>query len=588
MLKVMESILVPPVDPSKAFDVRQGVGDLSRLVSRFRRSAASKSAAVESAAVESAAVGSAAVESAAVESAASGSERERDPNRVNRVNRWPGRGGITAAAEGGHSFALVGAVPGPSMNDTRLQLMVDMFDGACRRGVNALCIHATVESYLTFPTGFVERTCVLQHMFGVGVPSLDALGPRSAARVIRARLNSKVDWSTLGLVMIENVFSVSRSALARCCALVAHLVNRPTVAWGGLQVIASGCPIQSSLPIQYSAKPAEYAFLAECHEWCAWFAQTYVVPTEGEVNPRLCRILTSSNGKTRAERSAHAACVHVCASSGQGVCTVYAFAKSARAKMAQRAGPRVAVGVRLLVRGETDMSYLTHGDVYERERVREREREWVDSRSHSHSHSRSHSRSHSQARSDVPVDCCEGLLRQLCREDDVPLRLSVVRALTELGVDGECQMFTEGDAVMWVCGPRRGEVGVVVDGSGNRVSVSCGGSEVVSVDRTIRHVDVMSSCGITLEVDSVPLLNVTHTTSRLASMFRVHPSLRVHIDPFGFERSHVSALALECRFCDRLSYSSVPDPDKVYMLSDDLGKSCAYFEIHTSPSSHLT
>lgn len=222
---------------------------------------------------------------------------------------------VLRVAGAGMNVAIISA----SVRRDQREAVRYLAESAAGLGVPCVIFHGTRNSFLTFPTTSstsisaapsVVHHHVLPHILSLGT-TLDTMPAEMAARVIRKRFVSElavlVKATQRPLVIIEDVFSLSRAALARAEAIISALfriesggggggggrirgVTTTTssagaastrwggaavsgAGWGGAQVVVSGCPIRSIAPLQLR-KTDDFDFLPCTVEWERWFPIT--------------------------------------------------------------------------------------------------------------------------------------------------------------------------------------------------------------------------------------------------------------------------------------------------------------------------
>lgn len=497
------------------------------------------------------------------------------------------------SAAAGLNVALVSASPSVE----RVGVVRRLFEAVCHRGIPAVMLHGTVESLCCFPLSS-ERACAASSTvaFALGLgTSLDVLPPSAACRVLCERgaghLFERLRPAGPGgaMLFLEDVFSVSRSALSRASLLVAHMMRRPTLPWGGLQVVASGCPISSAPPLQ-TRRDEDVFFLPMSVEWERWFPVALIVPPDPMLDGQLRRVLTSDVASTAEIRREFARARLVAPVAGPrylsapGVLTVVAFEGSAKRKAGEADGGARDSGAGVLVHRIEASLFLTRPPLKAVSNVAGGRGRRVGAPGTSE---------YAEAMKKLRVDrgagpstaaTCEGendaVAASVVDARDVALCAEVRAGLAHLGVRGPETMAYVGMMVLMLdpCA-LRGRVGRVdqIDPLKGEAHVYLNEGVIVVVGPQTRQVFLMGG-RVRMDVCMWPFRPASYLSPRWAAHVDVAPTLPVHIDPFGFDRTQVSLLAFGAKF-PRATYQSCPDADAAYVPQEDMATACTYFEI---------
>lgn len=509
------------------------------------------------------------------------------------------------AAAAGLNVALLSASPSAERSDTTARL----FAAVCDKGIAAMMLHATAESLCCFPSTSA-RACALSTTVGFALglgTSLDILPAAVACRILAERaaghLFERLRLAGVGAAMlfIEDVFSVSRSALSRASEIVAHMMKRPTLAWGGLQVVVSGCPISSTPPLQ-TRRGDDVCFLPMSVEWAKWFPVVLSAPLDPMLNDRLRQVLTSDVSSTAQARRELASSRFLAPVAGPrymsapGVLTIVAFETGAKRKVdeadadARRGGGGVLMhhvevtlfltmprkSVRGGASGESAPATATASRrvglpgspeyIIALEKLRlQNNRGCPAGTAPAGTH-----------------DEIDSVVASVADARDVGLCAEVRAGLGHLGVRSSTTVVYVGMMVVMLdpC-LLRGRVGRVdrIDPSTSEVEIYMhdgeGGSAVVSP--AARQTSLMGG-KLRMDAHMWPFRVATYLSPRWATHVHVSATLPVHVDPFGFDRTQVNLLAFGAKF-PRATYQSCPNADAVYVPQEDMATACAFFEI---------
>lgn len=513
----------------------------------------------------------------------------------------------------GMNLAIVSAAP---CEEQRMTVRA-LAESAAALGISCLVLHATRASFLTSAIRESEgvRQHVISYVLGLG-GGADSYPPEMAARIIRSRFPRELaplfHTDQRPMIIVEDVFSLSRAALARVEALVSALLAgassskkkswSPVAAgWGGAQVIVSGCPIRSAAPLQLR-KTDDLDFLPCTIEWERWFPVMIEVPPppgpggEGCVAASLLLLSEdpeSSKAREHRARVAGGLSIRPVAEpsylSGFPGVTIVAFQGLADAKMRKQMenlrsrgfdvfapGTRMTLKIKDADRGWTLIpSPISDPAGYEAEAAR------VGFRTRPVPDFLRKSREESSASSVVRPDHFE--VHEHVRQ--------VIKYNVPQASEGAVNEFAEGVAVAFTHPPeRRGQVGVVesVSLTDRRVVVRIFGEdgeekELVSVqeEESFEFENVVMKRIFCLSVCCcMPIIPITYVPLEFAAHLDLRGLRRkmdISVDPFLMEKAPMSPLVVLLSE-GRVAFHKNPG-ESVFEFKDDLATAARYMAL---------